>query len=199
MNFQDSRLPSGPALADLFDGSPVKLFLGRTQVTSSEIAQLTGNRDIVLLDLHRTAIDDTAIETLCSLPNLELLSIAQTRVTNAGVATFLSRGKCLNHLKALGLSECNISDEAIVAIDNCPDLDTLWLGDTQVSDVSISTISKLKHIKHLELNGTRITGRCFADLLLLPELEIVWLERTGLTADDCEKFRLNRPSVKLKL
>jgi Leucine-rich repeat (LRR) protein len=66
------------------------LDLSGTQITSAAFASLGRYGVLEMLFLSRTLVDDSCIDAVAGMPNLQYISLANSKVTPAGTARLLS-------------------------------------------------------------------------------------------------------------
>ena len=103
----------------------------------TELAKLAAvGRDLVWLDLSRTAITDAGLTALATMPNLEHLDLRETAVGDAGVAALAPLG----NLRTLGLYGTAVTDEGVPSIQRLAGVTRLYVGGTQVTDRGIAAL-----------------------------------------------------------
>ena len=124
---------------------------------------------------HRgSSIDDEGLSQLCAhLPNLESLSLAHAKFTDAGaphlakltrlksleVGTRNASPKCLEHLAKLPLESLQLGDgldapEGIALVKAIPTLRRLTLTNAKpLTDADLALTASLSQLEHLELSG----------------------------------------------
>ena len=128
--------PNGPSgLLTNSDVAPLReairlkwLMLPRQPIGDSGVAQLTGLRELVELDLSGTSITDGCFESLRHLPKLRSLDLSDTKITGEGFRT----SKLPTSLSELDLSNTQVSDSALEDLV-LPNLTDVWLHDTKVT------------------------------------------------------------------
>ena len=129
------------------------------------------------LDLLSTQINDRELETLlASLHDLRFLSLAETRIGDAGLAHLQS----LTHLQELHLDHTEITDEGLKLLSSLPHLEILDLKGTKITDAGLATVGRLTRLKGLYLTRTGITDDGLAHLKGLNDLETLILWDTGI-------------------
>ncbi len=93
-------------------------------------------RDLVWLDLSRTAITDAGLNALATMPNLEHLDLRDTAVGDAGVAALAP----LANLRTLGLYGTAVTDEGVPSIQRLAGVTRLYLGGTRVTDRGMAAL-----------------------------------------------------------
>ena len=87
----------------------------------------------------------------------------------------------LKELENLDLSSADMDDEGLRRIAHLP-LRQLWLQDTNITDASAATLSKIKTLNFLQLNATTLSDAFLERLEPLPELEDLGMRGTPVTS-----------------
>jgi len=130
------------------------------------------------LDLLSTQISDRELETLlASLHDLRFLSLAETRVGDAGIAHLQS----LSSLQELHLDHTEVTDDGLRGLVSLPNLEILDLKGTGITDAGLVHVGRMKRLKGLYLTRTGISDDGIAHLGGLRELEtlILWDTRVS--------------------
>lgn len=125
------------------------------------------------LDLLSTQISDRELgNLLSSLNDLRFLSLAETRVGDAGLVHLQS----LTSLQELHLDHSDITDEGLKLLTSLPNLEILDLKGTAISDAGLVHVGRLVQLKGLYLTRTGITDAGLEHLRSLSKLEtlILW-------------------------
>jgi CheY-like chemotaxis protein len=129
------------------------------------------------LDLLSTQISDRELgNLLASLHDLRFLSLAETRVGDAGLAHLQS----LTNLQELHLDHTDITDEGLTLLASLPNLEILDLKGTRITDAGLAEVGRLTGLKGLYLTRTGITDAGLAHLRGLSQLETLILWDTGI-------------------
>ena len=129
------------------------------------------------LDLLSTQISDRELESLLnSLHDLRFLSLAETRVGDAGLVHLQS----LTRLQELHLDHTEITDEGLKLLAGLPSLEILDLKGTRISDAGLAEVGRLTGLKGLYLTRTPVTNAGLAHLRRLANLETLILWDTGI-------------------
>ena len=138
------------------------------------------------LDLFNTVLTDRNLDYLVAgLDNLRFLSLAETGITDAGLA-HLSR---LTDLEELHLDNTSITDQGLDALAALPSLRVLDLKDTAVTDAGLARVKDFATLRGLYLTRTRITDAGLANIGSLENLETLILWGTGVTDAGLEHLR----------
>jgi Leucine-rich repeat (LRR) protein len=130
---------------------------------------------------HRgSAIDDEGLKELCShLPNLESLSLAHAKFTDAGAVHF---GK-LKNLKSLEIGSRNATPACLAFLKTLP-LESLQLGDGLDASAGIAELAALKNLKKVSItNGAPVGEADLQTLAGLKNLETLEFDKLNLTED----------------
>ena len=129
------------------------------------------------LDLLSTQISDRELENLLtSLQDLRFLSLAETKVGDAGLVHLMS----LSSLQELHLDYTEITDEGLKLLASLPSLKILDLKGTRISDAGLVEVGRLTGLKGLYLTRTGITDAGLRHLQGLTNLETLILWDTGI-------------------
>jgi hypothetical protein len=146
-------------------------FVG-TQMTGKAYAQFEGFTKLTRVSHRGSSIDDEGLRQLCDhLPNLESLSLAHARFTDAG-APHLAK---LTKLKGLEVGAAKATPQALKAIAKLP-LEYLQLGEGFDSSACFPLIKDIVTLRRLTLtNAQALTDadlQALAGLTQLTHLEI---------------------------
>jgi uncharacterized protein (TIGR02996 family) len=152
---------------------------GRVGEGLRHVAGMTGLKE---LDFERRDVGDAEIgDLLAALTGLEVLNLADTRVTDDGLASLPQ----LTNLRELVLHHTAITDATLERLGSLPRLISLDVGDTKVKD-PIACVLRLPRLRKVGLRRlTQITDASLPDLMRMPDLVEVDLRLTRVT-----RFRL---------
>ena len=129
------------------------------------------------LDLLSTRISDRELgNLLASLHDLRFLSLAETKVGDAGLIHLQS----LSRLQELHLDHTEITDEGLKLLASLPNLEILDLKGTRITDAGLAEVARLGRLKGLYLTRTGITDAGLEHLRGLSNLETLILWDTGI-------------------
>ena len=166
-------------------------FVG-TQMTGKAYARFEGFTKLTRVSHRGSSIDDEGLRQLCDhLPNLESLSLAHAKFTDAG-APHLAK---LTKLKGLELGTSKATPQALKHIAKLP-LEYLQLGEGFESGAAIAFIKDLATLRRLTLtNAQTLTD---ADLVALAGLtQLTHLEIGKMPLPD-ERIPALKPFAFLK-
>ena len=146
-------------------------FVG-TQMTGKAYAQFEGFTKLTRVSHRGSSIDDEGLRQLCDhLPNLESLSLAHARFTDAGAPQLAK----LTQLKGLEVGASKATPQALKAIAKLP-LEYLQLGEGFESGACFPLIKDISTLRRLTLtNPQTLTDadlQALAGLTQLTHLEI---------------------------
>jgi serine/threonine protein kinase/Leucine-rich repeat (LRR) protein len=146
--------------------------LSQSSVTDRDLAQLAAADGITELSLAQTRVSDAGLAALRPLTNLAVLDLTQTRITNDASSALAP----LRELRELSLSETAITDQGVVKLlTTAPQLTSLNLSGTRVSDVGFEQVSGLTKLKFLGAEGTFLSDERYDALVeTRPGLDIAW-------------------------
>lgn len=133
------------------------------------------------LDLSASWTTGADLDRLAAMPALERLSLAQTRVTDAG----LERLKDCKSLRELDLYFAEFfTDDGLAALRGLSKLERLNLRGTKVTSRSFEHLSHLTALRSLDISYTQIDDSGIELLAELPHLESLSIggTRTGVVA-----------------
>lgn len=136
-------------------GSPiVRVYLRKKQVADGDLALLEALPDLIEVDLTGSRlVGDKGIAVLPKLTKLQSLGLADTQVTDAGLATL----KDAISLESLDLTRTRVGDKGLRALVGGPKLKSLGLHGTAVTDASLATFKEMPTLEKIDLGKTRVT------------------------------------------
>ena len=201
------------------NGDVVKVYVHKSDFTDRELELLTPLRDLQGVVLHSTGvteggvhrlaamyprlrelglagdcINDTGMEAIAQMGQIESLSLASSAITKAGIENIRPLP-----LKSLELVNVGVDDEAMlllqafpnlhqltiksarvqgngfVVLENLPKLTHLNVATTGFSDEHFPSISKLTALEFLHVGATKVSGRGLAQLVKMRSLKYLAL------------------------
>ena len=146
-------------------------FVG-TQITGKAYAKFEGFTKLIKVSHRGSSINDEGLAELCvHLPNLESISLAHAKFTDAG-AVHLAK---LTKLKGLEIGTSNATPQALVHLAKLP-LESLQLGEGFESAECVTLIKGIASLRRLTLtNVSKLTDagvKTVAELAQLEHLEL---------------------------
>jgi len=141
-----------------------------------DLANLSGMSYLHSLSLHNTAISDSGLEMLATLPQIEYLRIDRSKITDQG----LSHLAALSNLKAIKIIDSPIEGSGLEALKSLGQLRVLWLKATLIDDSGMSHLN-LESLEELRLSGAMFSDRGLQNLGRMTRLRVLDLDSTGIT------------------
>ena len=123
------------------------------------------------------------LENLLEWPRVQRgqkLDLFDSPVTDRELASLVEG---LGTLRFLSLADTRVTDAGMPHVAHLTDLEELHLDNTAVTDAGIQLLGGLRHLRILDLKGTRVTDAGLAYLQPLTNLQGLYLTRTATTDD----------------
>jgi serine/threonine protein kinase len=149
--------------------------------------------DVQRIDLTGIKLEDSAIDCINHVENLDSLSLNKAHLSDAALEKLR-----LAHLVGLNLTETTISDEALKAIvQNCPKLTWIQLrGNHAVTDSGIITLAGMLDLRaYLFQDVKQLTDACLPALSKAKSMTFLNLRGDNIT-DDGLKSLLTAPLLR---
>lgn len=186
-----------PVLASLAGGGPLET--GNKQVASESAAASP------VLTMKMPAADPKVIDELKKLNLLVLplskeqnqleVSAVNARSFNDAQAAILP--KLSNQIVWLKLGDTEISDAALLSISKLKNLQKLHLEETKVTDAGLKQLKQLVNLEYLNLYGTAITDAGLAELAGLKNLKTVYLWQTKVSEQGISALKKALPTLEV--
>ena len=182
------------------DWDEKRLSLAGEQVSQAEFENVCHIEELRWLDLSLTDLPEDWHQAIPRLKNLEVLSLVGIDLTEeilANIAklpslqTLILNGASINanlgpiaghpNLETLLLARSSVTDGDLLVLETLPNLRKLNLSETQVSDAASTVLAGLKELTQLQLSGTQITDETLAHVSELTELEVLRVDFTEVT------------------
>jgi CheY-like chemotaxis protein len=143
-----------------------------------------------LEDVNRSAEDVLhLLETILEWPRLQTgqkLDLLSTRISDRELGNLLSS---LNDLRFLSLAETRVGDAGLAHLQSLTRLQELHLDHSDITDAGLKCLTGLPNLEILDLKGTHITDAGLAEVGRLAQLKGLYLTRTGITDAGLEHLR----------
>ncbi len=174
VGFDESEV-NDEGLAQLSRLTGLKMLdLRSTPITDIGIAKLANLKKLqrLALSAFRTrekgfGPSDESMKALATLPQLEVLGLRHTKVSDKGLAELAK----LKSLRDLAFTDGGITDNGLMVLKQLPNLECLRLGvlmeGANITDEGLKTIGALTNLRELDLGATKITtvDSCICNLL----------------------------------
>lgn len=152
-------------------------------VDDSDAAVLASFPDLQVLNLSRTRVTNAGVSGLSGLTKLHTLALAGCRVTDAGLASLAG----LHALTELDLSYCgNVTDTVMKHLRHLPELKVLNLAYTAFGDGHASMFSELRNLEELSLDSCAISDACLEHLAEIKSIRTLDLADTAVGNEGLE-------------
>lgn len=146
-------------------------FVG-TQITGKAYAKFDGFTKLIKVSHRGSSINDEGLKELCDhLPNLESISLAHAKFTDAGAVNLAK----LTKLKGFEIGTPNATPACLKHIQGLP-LDSLQLGEGFDKSEALPMITGIKTLKRLTLTNSKTTTdddlKLLATMTQLESLEL---------------------------
>lgn len=133
-------------------------------------------KNLTNLNLGYTKLQDTQMEFLAMLPQLQFLDLGNTAI---GSRTLLSLSGILS-LKSLFLDYTKVDDAGMQCLSGLTNLVDLNLGNTNISDAGLSHLTTLTNLMDLKLGHTTVSDVGLIHFSCLCNLMYVYLDGTNV-------------------
>lgn len=156
--------------------------LSKTRITDKSIDVLTPLKRLRSLELFNTQVTDDGIAKLKALPIVEIGLEGCPRITDNALKPLAAKGK-LTHVN---VSETNISDNGLICLRSCKNLNTLRAGECRnITDAAVTFVAdNLPHLHYLDVSGTKVSKRSIPTMLRLKDLHDLHIGFLELTDED---------------
>ncbi len=158
-------------------GHEKQRFEGSRDFSDTDMHRIRSMTDLQVLSLENTKVTDAGLNHLAELTNLENLNLSGTDVTDDGLAHL----KTLTNLKSLALSGTKVTSAGMENLKDLKNLTELYLFDTAVTDDGLKHLESLTNLTILNLARTKITDAGVKHLQQMKKLQNLFLGFTGVT------------------
>ncbi|NNE34614.1 MAG: hypothetical protein HKN13_05235 [Rhodothermales bacterium] len=136
-NAMEALLAQGARVSPLSNGSPfLSVTCRRAADCFGEGALGALGQHVAWLDAGESDVSDTQLAELSDLPNLVRLDLSKTRIDGSGLESI----KNLQYLEYLNLYGSDVDDAALSQLETLTSLAALYLWQTNVSDAAVSQL-----------------------------------------------------------
>ena len=179
-----------------------------THVTADSLVHLRDVPGLRELSLAVVPVGDGALEHLEPLKNLEVLQLPNARLTGSGLRHLKGLRKLrhlelqvnsipdaaaadlladLPNLRLLNMEQTGAGDATLEAAARLPNLESLLLPRTLITDKGVAKLDKATKLRELNLSNPRLTA-LIAPLMALHELRLLALSTTQITDSDVDRL-----------
>jgi hypothetical protein len=172
----------------------VSLGLENTVIAESDWPNISRFQKLEAVLLGHSNITDDGVKHLSQLPNLEEVSMGNTKGITDAAIPYISKLPKLTNLK---LGSTNITDEGLRALSPISKLDILELPSVKVTSNGVELLKNIPSLVVLTLDWTDVDDRALDHLGQLPNLQVLQLTRTRVTSEAVQRFREAHPQCKV--
>jgi endonuclease YncB( thermonuclease family) len=177
----DTTKPGRPVIAARFPPNAL------VKVTDDDLAHLRWFSNLRSLDVPSSPrVTDAGLVHLVDLRQVMELNVNWTRVSAAGVASFLRNRRMMQRLEVGGVK---LGDDDLAMLKGLPYLQTLSLRATRITDKGLEHLQSLESLHTLSLMNTGVGDAGLKHLELLTHLEDLDLDRTAITDAGLEHLK----------
>jgi hypothetical protein len=164
-----------------------------SKITGAGLAAIAGCTRLWFLQLQGIPLADADLAALRGMTELRILDIDSPKVTAAGLAHL--RG--MNQLQHLNLSFTGV--ESLEPLRSLASLSHLQIVRSPIGDGGLApaSVPGFPELNSLNLSGTRVTDDGLKYLRDLPKLKGVMLAGTAVTDSGIAEFQKDRPNIRL--
>lgn len=142
-----------------------------------------------------TAVRDEQLELLCEFPDITYLSLGSTQIGDAGMAHV----SCLSKLQGLNLHRSQVGNVGLLSLKKLKHLVHLPMGETRVNDAGLVHLQDMTQLDYLGLRGNAVTDEGLVHLKKLKNLTGLYLGETRVTDKGLVRIRHMTKLVYLRL
>ncbi|KAI7847905.1 hypothetical protein BDC45DRAFT_524829 [Circinella umbellata] len=135
-------------------------FKGCDVITDSGIRYIEGLKNLEYLDASHCKMTNKGIKSLTKLSQLQYLNLSKTKITDGGFHFMMENAHFKDNLQVLLMDGCQgiKSNNTFLLINNAfPNLVTLGLASTGISQQTVVSHPKLKCLQCLDISNTNLT------------------------------------------
>lgn len=136
------------------------LLMKKDNLKPEGMKEISGLRQLYILNLSHTNIDDRGILQLTDLPQLRTLSLSETKLTDAGLESIGQFEK----LKTLDLSKTKIDGSGLGDLSGCKKLTELNLSGTSLRPTHLNLLKGFTNLIKLDVSNTYVNDQDIGEL-----------------------------------
>ncbi len=159
-------------------GQDVRLDVSKSASAGLSVLDGLAPEGIQVLMLRDTDVDDDGLRHVGRLTGLRVLILSHTRIGDAGIAHLSKLEKLQEiNLDAFGVNRqgFGVGDEALRVLAKLPELASISLRLTKVTDAGLAALAENSAIRSLLVPGTKVSDAGMKHLRRLSQLETLWL------------------------
>ncbi len=174
-------------------GRVTAVILRGSWVSDTDLGRLTELPDLTVLDLSLTHITDQGMSEIKSLPGVTDLNLYFTEyITDEGIAAI----KDWKKLRRLNVHGTKVGDTGLEHIASLTNLEALNVGSTLMTDVGLERLTQLTKLKELTMGGNELGDAGLQALRQMPGL--TYLDLSGRQGTDKNVWTIAMTEVGLE-
>lgn len=161
------------------------------KISAIPIKPVEKAKDSVLLKLKATGI---IIVPVAQNSNYLSANFITTENIHKQIGLLLSIAPQLIWLK---LGNTTVSDSSLSILSKLPNITRLYLENTNISDAGLQTVKKLSQLQYLNLTGTSVTLNGVLQLKELKNIQELFLYKSGVRSADYTTLKKIFPTTKI--
>jgi len=133
----------------------------------------------IAVKMDDTGIGNSVMENFEKLPNVQSVSLKNTKVGDAGLAYLKPAA---NSIISINLENTKVTDAGLAILKDLPNLQELVLNGTAVTDAGLEPVGALPKLKSLQLYGCKQVTDAGIQHLKGHKFDLLVLDGTAVTA-----------------
>jgi len=181
---EPEELPFAEQVRAVRDGQRDVIAVEKQPAFDADLASLADLKNLLILTLDDTRITDAGVQYLRGLENLEHLRLRGAEITDSGLQPLLS----LEYLTILNLPQAQFTDAGLASLKNLPNLEQLRFSSPHVTDAGMVELADFPSLWHLHVINVPITDRGLLPLERMPRLLSFYLDGALVTDDGLRRL-----------
>ncbi len=165
-----------------------------SQISDAAVGSIGQMKGLLDLSLFNTHVSDHGLASLASLPYLRQVNLMGTKVTSEGIIALVAM---LPGITELALEDSQAVDKTMWALRQCTRLERLICKRGQVTDVGLSHLDSLQTLRCLWIGGRQITDYSVSLLTRHTDMEEIVLMNTSITESGKQALQLKLPNCRV--
>lgn len=151
-----------------------------TPVDSEILSSLTCSLSLTNLNLNCTSVTEDAVKLVANFPNLRMIGLMATSTADDCLDSLLSCADITN----LRIDDTRITPVGTTLLAQNLELETFWIGGSQLSAESLLAISKLSNLREFNVCGESVVDSHIEHLLTFDRPECLFVRNTRIVISD---------------
>ena len=175
-------------------GESIAIRLTRAKVSVEQLQKLvTVGSKLLELQLDAGVVDDTALESIGTLTELEHLRLRDSPITDAGLVRLDPRK--LAKLRIINLPQANLTVAGLEHLATFPNLVQVRLSGMQLDDRAAEVFARFPSLRSLHLIAPKFSDLALDRLAKAPKLSSLYIDDCHLSDAAWERLFVAKPSL----